>query len=578
MLKKRLIGIFVFFCFVAAAPPAFSDGPDYQLLMNYLHQSFPDQYQVLANISAKNKNRFVFPQNDLSLVKGQEVLVLEQQAEMPVYLLPVIGVLQIESLVNHTYVARQIAAWGEKKPGKGDPIVVPVSPTIYLYSNIETKDGFEPYQKLLQEFIRKNYEVVELDSPKFRAPDDKYGVFLRLEGSDNGLTTKLQSLYSGATMFSSVQLIDADFQVSKFRPKGNQDSQVQNKEAKKFQEVDPESTRQLLRLPEKFHRLVICQIDDTQELEFALLNNNKIQIFHCRADELEPAYAYEFKTEGLIDLNLHTMDLTGDGLDELIVTMGRQEIELDARTTKISSMILSVKENRLALLAGNLPYYLRVIPGSGGNPVLLGQKKGEYESYTGEIFEIRLKESGDISTEVYPPAAGIYSVYQFSFIPEFPDNLMILEPSNLITVYNSATAKVVAVSDTSYGGFNIVSYPIKLENIEFIGGFDNKKTFTEHSAPRRFLLKQNYDNQIFTINKQREADWNIKRLKNIISDQKARDSLVAVKWTGQYIRQTWESEKLSKDILDFSFMPGKNRDVIFVLVKDARGFALQRIE
>ncbi|MBC2715286.1 MAG: hypothetical protein HF978_08265 [Desulfobacteraceae bacterium] len=582
MLKKRLFGIFVFFCLIAAANPAYAEAPDYQLLMDFLNQSFPDQYQVLANISAKNRDRFVFPQNDLSLAKGQELLVLEQQAETPVYLLSVIGVLQIEGLVDHSYVARQIAAWGETKPGQGDPIVIPASPTIYLYTNIKAKDGFAPYRKLLQELIRQNYEVKEIDSPEFAATEDKYGVLLRLEGSDLSLTTKLQSLYSGATMFSEAQSIEPDCQVSTSRPQQDQDFPAQTKDAKNFQKADPDPNidlaRQILRLPENFNRLVICQIDPTEELEFALLNNDKIQIFHYRADELEPAYAYEFKTQGLIDLHLHAMDLTGDGLDELIVTMGRQAIEFDARTTKISSRILSFKENRLTLLAGKLPYYLRVIGDSAGKPILLGQKKGEYEPYSGDIFEICLKSGGDISTEVYGPASGIYSVYQFSFIPEFVDNIMILEPSDLITVYHGDTKKIAAVTDTSFGRFNIVPYPIRREELEFIGGFNDKKTFAEQFAPRRFLLKQNYDSQIFTINKQRKTYWNMNRLKNIFSNQKAQDNLVAVKWTGQHIRQTWESEKLSKDILDFSFMPGENRDVIFVLIRDAQGFALQKIE
>ncbi len=577
MLKKRIVGIFVFFCLIAAANPAYADGPDYQPLMEYLHQSFPDQYRVLANISAKNQNRFVFPRKDLSLSKGQEVLVLGHRAETPAYLLPAIGVLKIENLVDRAYVARQIAAWGEKKPGQGDPIVIPVSPTIYLYANMKTDDGFGPYRKLLHELLRQDYEVVEVDSPEFVAGGGKYGVLLRLEGSEHNLTTKLQSLYSGATMFSETQAIEPVFQVSGVEPE-KQDFSVQAKDAKGFQKAAPEPARRFLRLAENFNRLVICQLDDSEELEFALLNKDKIQVFHYRADKLEPAYAYEFKTKGLIDLHLHAMDLTGDGLDELIVTMGRLEVEFDARTTKISSRILSFKKNRLTLLAEKLPYYLRVIPDSAGKPVLLGQKKGEYEPYSGDIFEIRLKEGGDISAEAYAPASGIYSVYQFSFIPESPDKIMILEPSNLITVYHGDTKKVVAVSDTGFGRFNIVSYPIKLEELEFIGGFNDKKTFTEQPAPRRFLLKSNYDSQIFTINKQRETDWSIKQLKNIISEQKARDNLVAVKWTGQDIRQTWESEKLSKDILDFSFMPGKNRDVIFVLIRDSQGFALQKIE
>ncbi len=578
MARKPLIRIFVFLSLVVATLPAYAWGSEYRQLLNYLDQSFPDQYQVLATLSASNQNRFMFPENDLFLAKGQELLALKQQTETPVYLLPVIGVLQIEGRADGAYVARQIAEWGEKKPEPGDPVVIPVSPTIYLYAGSEARDGFAPYRNLLQACIRKNYAVVEVDSPEISAPENKYGVLLRLEDAGKYLTIKVQSLYSGATMFSETRPVTPDLQVSTPRKSGKPDFAGQTGAVKKFQAVDPEPIRQVLRLPEEFHRLVICRIDDTQMPAFALLNNAGIQIFHLQENELIPAFAYKFKEKGLVGLHLHAMDLTGDGRDELIATMGHVKVVPEARTTEISSHILSFRQNRLVPLAQNLPYYLRVIPDVSGKPVLLGQKKGEYEPYAGNIFEVHVKDSNDISVEKYPPASGIYSLYQFSFIPEFSDNIMILEASGYINVYDRATEKVAGTTDNRYGRFNIVSYPIRTEGIEFIGGFDDKKTFTEQAASRRFLLKQNYDSQIFTINKQRETNWNVHRMKNLFSEQKAEDSLAAVKWTGQYVRQTWESETLSKDILDFCFVPGTKQDAIFVLVKDARGFALQKIE
>ncbi|MEZ4551779.1 MAG: hypothetical protein R2874_15255, partial [Desulfobacterales bacterium] len=263
---------------------------------------------------------------------------------------------------------------------------------------------------------------------------------------------------------------------------------------------------------------------------------------------------------------------------ELMVTTGCPVISGDTRTTEMDSYILGVENRRLFPLSENLPFYLRVIADHAGKPVLLGQKKGDYQAYNGNIVEMHLDASGGINAEAYGPAGGIHSVYQFSLIPEFPEHLMILEPSGAMSVYSGPTGKIVSATGADYGQFEILSYPIASGDLEFIGGFNNKKTFTEYPTARRLVMVKDYGSQVFTINKQRPAGWNVNRLKNLLSEQKNQDSLVAFEWNGKTIRQSWESEKLSKDILDFSFMPGKDRDLIFLLVKDTQGYAVEQIQ
>jgi hypothetical protein len=53
------------------------------------------------------------------------------------------------------------------------------------------------------------------------------------------------------------------------------------------------------------------------------------------------------------------------------------------------------------------------------------------------------------------------------------------------------------------------------------------------------------------------------------------DQVVGVKWAGQQIAETWQSKKLSKNILDFTFTQDSNR--ILVLYEEEKGCALEAL-
>ena len=583
MLKKHRVGLlallFLSVGFLTVAARLSYAAPEFQQLTDYLEQSYPHDYRVVASVSAKNNGRIaLIPENGFFPHPGQELLVLKQQAETPLYLLPVVGVVQLGGQAGEVFVSRQVAEWGDIGPAPGDPVVIPVSPTIYLYTGDKGGREFALSPELVQTLLKNGFSVKETGSMDIDTRENSYGILLRMEKLDNNLSVTLQSIFSGAILFSETYPPSPN-PVKTGSPLADAEKTMGPSGAgSDFQQVNPRSAAQFIRLTDNFDRMVVCQADETEALEFAFLNRNKIEIFQLQEEALLPVCFYEFEPKNRISLHLHAMDLTGDGRDELMVTTGCPVISGDARTTEIDSCILGVENRRLFPLAENLPFYLRVIADHAGKPLLLGQKKGDYQAYNGNIVEMHLDASGGINAEAYGPAGGIHSVYQFSLIPAFPEHLMILEPSGAMSVYSGPTGKIVSATGADYGLFDIVSYPIASGDLEFIGGFNNKKTFTEYPTARRLVMVKDYGSQVFTINKQRPAGWNVNRLKNLLSEQKNQDSLVAFQWNGKTIRQSWESEKLSKDILDFSFMPGKDRDLIFLLVKDTQGYAVEQIQ
>ena len=53
------------------------------------------------------------------------------------------------------------------------------------------------------------------------------------------------------------------------------------------------------------------------------------------------------------------------------------------------------------------------------------------------------------------------------------------------------------------------------------------------------------------------------------------DQVVGVKWAGEQIVETWQSKKLSKNILDFTFTQDSDR--ILVLYEEEKGVALEAL-
>jgi predicted nucleotidyltransferase len=153
--------------------------------------------------------------------------------------------------------------------------------------------------------------------------------------------------------------------------------------------------------------------------------------------------------------------------------------------------------------------------------------------------------------------------------------VIILEPNNNLNGYFAPEEILEATGIRNYGDFHELAYPIKLEKAEIIGGFDTK-TFREVYAPRRFELRPAFDGQSFIIYKERTGSGGIIKgtVKKILTSRGI-DQVAGVKWAGEQIAETWQSKKLSKNILDFTFTQDSNR--ILVLYEEEKGCALEAL-
>ena len=188
MLKRMFLTLSL--VLALAVSLGYAESPAYEQLFSFLNSRFPASHQVISQVAETFGDRMAFPAKGARLERGRELLVLNTKSGIPIYLLPQGAVIRVETSVEDKILAQQMALLGDP-PVKGDPVVIPGSPVIYFYTNIEDKNTQPPYQDLMARLLENNFEVVEVYGTKLIPKTDRYGLLLRLEGVKEHLVCKV---------------------------------------------------------------------------------------------------------------------------------------------------------------------------------------------------------------------------------------------------------------------------------------------------------------------------------------------------------------------------------------------------
>ncbi len=595
-MKKRILTIFLILpaVFFAVGIQAAGTANQWDKPLSFLKNRFPSVYDKLGAISEMNGNRIVFSVSEGKTIpaRGTELLITTNDSH-PIYLQTPSALIKVVSVFGDNVIAEKVMTVG-REPQKGDNVVIPASPTIYLYTNIKNKDTYPYYRDLVNGLLGQNLEIVELSKPEITDSPKRYGILMRLEHSEGFLICKVQSIYSKDTLFSMTAGAETkatvtgpagkEVRLAKIQPEAVSISRekpgvamaekpVPVKPGVPFhaRTLSPEEREYYDLHDEGYTRFVITDVNGDGINEVCLLNQKGVYLFHFSGGRLDPVDQYMFKNS-FIPVHLHAIDLNGDGNNELLVSLTRQTVFAGNADNELSSMVLTWKQGSLQVMDKDLPYYLRVIENRNGHKVAIGQTQEAYDQYNGPIFKViyDFQYSEVVKGDLYQPAAEVYSIYQFNLDPMNADQILIIEPTNEVYGYYTPTEKVHATGPRKYGDYNETGYPKKLEtDLYNRGSFEkqgSKTVFTE----RRFVLKNDYDNQCFLIDKERYkttgiVDHTIKKVLDRATGGK--DSIIGLSWKGDRIVETWESAKIPRDIIDFSFVGQKG----YILVRNDRG-------
>jgi len=594
------------------------DRSSFPELMTFLESEYASPFEMAGTVKELSENRLIFTKTDMNLKKGRLLWVCENRPEISPVLQPRVALIKVEAVFKQMVIASVLEM--EKNAIKiDDNVVTPPPPVIHVYTNIKDKLGTNAYQDLINALLVKNMQVKEISEDILDPSPEQSDLLLRLEYTADQLvcrcvTPREERLLFYKTISSSnpmETIFPPGHKLKKYEKKSalaTRDSGVspekksvsgeyrsdfkraaqtseisgpaapqdQKEISSDFQKASTPDPTEFHRLSKMYYRSVACDLNGDGSQELALLHESGIDIFRLAYNDITPVLSYEFSDANITPVHLHRADFDNVPGDELLVSLSREVQVLDARDSELCSLILSFKNRTLEVLAEELPYYLRTINDRKGKTRTLAQKKGDYKQFSGPVMEMTWNADNRqvIIKSSYEPAKGVYGIYQFNLRPDDDQRILLIDPDASLRGYFAPEERLEASGTRNYGKFHELSYPVKLEEPEYLGGFD-KETERALYTHRRFVHKPSFDHQCFTIYKERKGYMGLidKAVEMIWTRDRGTDQVAGLKWINQQIVETWTSKKLSRNILDFTFIENPQR--ILLLYREENGCAVE---
>ncbi|GEM_PF-5736525 len=534
----------------------------------------------------------LFPNNELIIKKGGSNPLATET----------LGFAKFLGFFNQAGSAKSISIINNISPG--DILIKPYTRKVVLYTNVKDKYSFKPYADLQQCLTFNNFIIFEVNKPEevnLLNPSE-YNILVRLEVSNGLLIGKIQSLYDSTILFN--QSYQFPFQVATSYPVDTPIAITSKDTKSKFfgmnqntpnkRESYTKSKKDLgdysfktgkdinesklslsgdfevikYKLDREITRITTSDVDGDGHPEIVGLNNYGVFAYTIENDTIKLKYSYSLPGNSYIGISIYNGDFNKNGKDELFVTLAEKYKDLEINHTKLSSIIIEHQGgNNFKVLNSNFPYYLRVVDDRNGNKVLLCQEKEEFEPYSGKVFQVKWSGSNFKVGQPFDEAKNVYSIYGFAPKPSNKDYTLILDAFGNVSGYFAPKEEKVDIMDENLGVFTTIPYPIKLKYPSSRGGFVSENT-KDFFAYRRFDFKKDYNDQVFTVKTSYNKDTTRKVISKIFKGNEEPDRIVAIKWIGNNIIKTWESDKIYGTIFDFSFFKENDKDILAVLVED----------
>ena len=612
--KTIQILILSIFFLIFNAITSFAQTSRFPGIVSSLKAEYGVPFQVTGRVKEVSQDKILFQKKSDShnVNVGQRLWACDHKKGVSPHLQKKIAWVKVEAMFSQTVMA-SVEQIMERNVQPGDWILNPPSPLVHVYSNINSKHGFPPYQNLIKDLLNAGFQIKEIQRDVLPRGLGDNDLLLRLESSPGHLICRLIQGQKGKLLFYKVMEngvevttafpVDHEIQIQPSQPQKQQSaaaastgtespgavlsapSTMPRADGQKDIKTSPPSwakapiepghreNNDFYRLNKAYLKITACDLEGDGISELAMLNEKGVAVFEFSGSGLTEKLSYKFNKNKVFPLNLQAMDIDHDGTDELFVSLAEPADILDKKDSRLCSEILTLSSNTLLPMVQDWPFYLNVISNRAEQRVALAQKKGEFTQYGGAICRITWNANSgqpEISGK-YEPAAGVYSIYQFNLLPDDARRIIVLEQNNDLHGYFVPEERVEASGPRNYGEFKEAGYPLKLEQDQYMGGFSDKKTFQTVYAPRRFELMPQYDDQSFLIYKERSTTL----LKKIFKSNNGKDQIVGVKWNGNRLVETWKSKKFARDLLDFTFLCTPRQ--LMVLYRDDEGCVVESL-
>lgn len=331
------------------------------------------------------------------------------------------------------------------------------------------------------------------------------------------------------------------------------------------QPLDRKSFWMSQKYPTEFRGMDIGDVNGDGLNETVVIDNSNIYIYQKKED----VFRLLEKVGGTSSdkyITLDIADIRQSGTKQIFVT----NMNIDSP----SSFVLEYRDKKFSRIASNLPWFLRVISTSSGEPMLLGQRRG-----TGKIFDSDIYEIVWINGE-YREGKKIRAPRGLSVFGLAMDNLS-----------EGSKNRIIALTDDDYL-YVFEETDRRLSQVRTIAGsketlwksednFGGSNTYIEAKTTDRLAEayeKYNYINsRILTYDMNKTGRRDVYVVKNISSSARVLQNvrlftsaeMYSLTWDGLGMLENWRTRKINGYVADFQFKDIDNdgeNEIVLALV------------
>ena len=223
-----------------------------------------------------------------------------------------------------------------------------------------------------------------------------------------------------------------------------------------------------------------------------------------------------------------------------------------------ASQIYALQNDKLKLIAENVPYLFRAVALNGGPKKLYAQQMGRTDDYYGDVFEASYAEGGEIKLSnpiKMPRFANIFNFNMFrdqsgkSYLAAFSE-------SGYLIVYSDSGEELWRSSD-KFGGSETY-YQRRDSDNERAAGTPFRTRFLDQriwvTDKGEIIVPQN--SGFFVVGNARSY---------------SKYSMVSFTWNGSTLEELWRTKQSKNYLADYSFEPG-TRELALLEVTQRSGF------
>jgi hypothetical protein len=270
----------------------------------------------------------------------------------------------------------------------------------------------------------------------------------------------------------------------------------------------------------------VGDVDGDGHSEVAMGFVHRLELGRVAGGEYMPLTSLELGT-GQEVVGIDGSDLDGDGRMELYLTA--------AASGSLASMVVECGPDRCRVERAGIPWYFRRVSLPGEGPVLLAQRMGNLENdFSGPIFRV-VRSGGELSAGASLPLPAGVSLFGFSPLNDAGGRGLLarLSPQGSLQVLD-AGGEPVWKSGESFGRSGI--------------GIQRRDPTTAGSDVRRAMLPPR-----LSVGEPEEILIPLNERSSIFpwSDQFRKSRLVAMKWDGRRLRESWQTQDQDGYLADF---------------------------